>query len=260
MKRNRNLNKILNNLVETYEESSFISQDPISIPHGFKRKEDIEIAGFIAAIFSWGQRKTIINKSAEFIHLMGDQPYDFVTQAKEKDFRSFEHFKHRTFQPDDAFSVLYFLKAVYKEFGSLEYFFTLNRHAHCKVESGLIELKNYFSRLPTTVKRSGKHISSPSTGSACKRLCMYLRWMVRSSEAKVDFDLWNALEPSDLIIPLDVHVFRAGKKLGLVKRTKPDWLAAKNLTNRLRSFDENDPVKYDFALFHIAHNNLELND
>jgi uncharacterized protein (TIGR02757 family) len=243
------LKKLLDAKVAFYNNKSFIAADPISVPHSFTKKQDIEIAGFFAAIFAWGQRVTIINKAKELMQLMDNAPHDFCINHKEQDLKKLLHFKHRTFNTDDLLFFLQFLKHHYLKCESLETAFFPNKKM--TVEQGLIHFRNYFfsyDHLP----RTHKHISSPLQKSACKRLNMYLRWMVRKDTAGVDFGLWKNILPKDLICPLDVHVSNIARQLGLLQLPKNDWASAVQLTNNLKQFDANDPVKYDFALFSMG--------
>lgn len=241
---------MLDALVVKYNCPSFITTDPICIPHRFSSRGDIEIAGFIAAIFAWGQRKTIINKSTDFIERMDNSPHDFIINFRPADVAVFSQFKHRTFNEEDAISVLYFLQHVFREFGSLEYFFT--NHASDPIRYGLDALGTLFRSLASTLPRSHKHIAMPARNSACKRLNMFLRWMVRPAASGVDFGLWSSVDTKDLIIPLDVHVLRTTERLGLLTNVKANWKTAVELTHILATFDPNDPVKYDFALFPLG--------
>ena len=248
----------LNKLVEKYNTLSFIENDPICIPHKFSKKQDIEITGFLAAIFAWGQRTTIINKANDFIKRMDRSPHDFILNFKPHDLITFQSFKHRTFNGDDAISLLYFFQHIYQEHQSMEFFFQ-NKNKQV-VFQGLQDLDQAFRSLTSTMKRSQKHISSPARSSACKRLNMFLRWMVRSDRAGVDFGIWNAVSPSDLIIPLDVHVLRAANVLGLIDTEKANWKTAVALTEKLAKLDPEDPVKYDFALFNYSLTELGRNN
>jgi uncharacterized protein (TIGR02757 family) len=240
----------LNKLVAKFNTTKFIDNDPISIPHQYQVKQDIEISGLVAALFAWGLRKTIINKSNDFLGRMGGSPYEFILNFKPSDLKVFQSFRHRTFSGDDAISLLYFLQRWYQQNSSLEEFF-INKKEDV-VFHGLAEMSNYFQKLPSTLKRSHRHIASPERNSACKRLNMFLRWMVRSNETGVDFGLWTQIKPADLIIPLDVHVVRSALKLKLIENDKANWKTALALTERLREFDPHDPVKYDFALFNLS--------
>lgn len=248
-------NKILQILEEKYEiynQPTFIPDDPISVPHQFSLKQDIEIMGFFAAIFAWGQRKTIINKCNELVKRMEGKPYEFILHHQESDLKSLLGFKHRTFNDTDLLYFVHRLNQHYSDFDSLEEAFLLNNITNeVNVKSALIHFKQYFFQ-EDYPQRTTKHISSPESGSACKRINMYLRWMVRDDKRGVDFGLWKRIRKDQLICPCDVHVERIARQLGLITRNKADWLAAEELTNALKDFDPKDPVKYDFSLFGIG--------
>lgn len=240
---------LLNKKVDFYNQPSFIPADPVCIPHLFTKQQDIEIAGFFAAIFAWGNRTTIINKSKELMQLMNMQPYEFVLHHSASDLKKLRSFKHRTFTAEDLYHFIEFFQQHYSKHESLESAFF--PHKKMSVEEGLNYFKNYcFST--AHLKRTEKHVSSPQQKSSCKRLNMFLRWMVRKDDKGVDFGMWKNIKPKDLICPLDVHVSRVARQLGLLLRKQDDWEAAVELTQNLRSFDKNDPVKYDFALFSIG--------
>ena len=231
-----------------YNSPGFIEFDPISIPHQFKTKQDIEIAGFFASILAWGQRKTIINSCNRLIDLMDGQPFDFIINHKESDLIRFEGFVHRTFQTTDLLYFIYFLNDYYKSHDSMEDAFCRGNNMYER----LVSFHDIFFNLPHTPDRTRKHIATPIRNSSCKRLNMYLRWMVRKDEYGVDFGIWDNIPTSQLICPFDVHVGRVSRRLGLVKRKQNDWKAATELTEGLRRFDSDDPCKYDFALFGIG--------
>ncbi|MBX9851600.1 MAG: TIGR02757 family protein [Cytophagaceae bacterium] len=236
-----------------YNKPSFIPSDPVSIPHLFKKKQDIEIMGLWAAVLAWGQRVTIINKCRELIELMGNSPHDFILNHKENDLKRFLHFKHRTFNATDTLYFIEFFKNYYSKHQSLENAFLEKMNAGDKnIENGLIGFHEIFFALEDFPERTRKHISTPSRNSACKRLNMFLRWMVRKDEHGVDFGIWKKIKPAQLICPCDVHVERVGRKLGLIKRKQMDWKTAVELTGNLRLLDPDDPVKYDFALFGLG--------
>jgi uncharacterized protein (TIGR02757 family) len=243
------LKEQLNMKVDLYNQPSFIQHDPISIPHLFEKKQDIEIAGLFAAIFSWGNRTTIINKSRELMERMKMQPYRFCLESKPADLKRLTSFKHRTFNESDLFFFVDFLHRHFKKHSTLEDAFFPKKSM--LVEDGLNHFRHYFFEADHE-KRTEKHISSPLQGSACKRLNMYLRWMVRKDKKGVDFGLWKNIAPSELICPLDVHVARTARNFGLIKRKQNDWATALELTNELRKMDPSDPVKYDFALFSMG--------
>lgn len=249
----KDLKQFLNKKVTQYNRPDFIAADPICIPHSFSKKQDIEIAGFFAAIFAWGNRTTIINKSRELMQLMHNAPHDFVLHHTKKDLQQLEGFKHRTFNTTDLLYCIEFFKFHYSNHTSLETAFTKWMHKKDEtVENGLNGFYNYFFSLPYVPERTKKHIASPLKNSSCKRLNMYLRWMVRNDNKAVDFGIWKNISPSQLIIPLDVHVSRVAKQLNILQAKQADWQAAVELTGYLRNLDKHDPVKYDFALFSIG--------
>ena len=248
---NDRLKDFLDRKVEEYNHPSFIAPDPVSIPHSFTKKEDIEIAGFFAAIFAWGNRTIIINKSRQLMELMDGAPHDFIKHHKEKDRKRFLQFKHRTFNDTDLLYFIEFFQHHYKSHASLEEAFLIDSR-FISIEASLNHFNSYFFSLPHAPPRTRKHIAAPFKGSTCKRLNMYLRWMVRSDNKGVDFGIWQNIRQSDLICPIDVHVARVAKKLGLIQRNGVDWLTALELTHQLKALDEGDPVKYDFALFGLG--------
>lgn len=282
-----NLKAFLDSKVEQYNCLDFIPNDPVVIPHQFTLKQDIEIMGFFAAILAWGQRKTIINKCNELVQRMDGTPYQFIKEHEETDLKSLLGFKHRTFNDTDLLYFIHFLKHHYSKYNSLENAFIprtapvsefrtefldntvpvisnidvssptcyagkLHAVAGFDVEHFLNYFRSYFFSLPDFPRRTIKHISSPAQKSTCKRLNMFLRWMVRRDNKGVDFGIWNKISPAQLICPCDVHVDRVARKLNLIKRKQTDWQTAVELTNRLREFDPADPVKYDFALFGLG--------
>lgn len=245
--------ELLEEKVAQYNQPNFIPNDPISIPHQFSRLQDIEIMGFWAAVLAWGQRKTIINKCQELIQLMDGAPYDFVRNHTDTDLKRFLNFKHRTFNATDTLYFLHFFKHFYQHHHSLEEAFVYALPVEAPhVETGLAGFHELFFSLEDFPERTRKHIATPVRKSSCKRLNMFLRWMVRKDDKGVDFGLWNALKPSQLICPCDVHVDRVARKLGLIQRSTTDWQTALELTENLKQLDPNDPVKYDFALFGLG--------
>lgn len=243
----------LDEKVIQYNQPGFITLDPISIPHRFSKKQDIEISGFFAAILAWGQRKTIINKCLELFSFMDNAPHDFLLQHQEEDLKSLLNFKHRTFNEVDTLYFIHFLSWYYRQFDSLEDAFLIGQTGmRDSMESILTRFHEYFFSLPDAPSRTKKHIATPARKAACKRINMYLRWMVRDDAKGVDFGLWKKIHPSQLICPCDLHVDRVARKLGLITRKQTDWQTALELTDRLREFDPEDPVKYDFALFGLG--------
>lgn len=245
--------ELLEAKVAQYNQPNFIPNDPISIPYQFSKLQDIEIMGFWAAVLAWGQRKTIINKCQELIQLMDGVPYDFVRNHTESDLKRFLNFKHRTFNATDTLYFLHFFRHFYQHHHSLEEAFVQALPVEAPhVEMGLAGFHELFFSLEDFPERTRKHIATPVRKSSCKRLNMFLRWMVRKDDKGVDFGLWNALKPSQLICPCDVHVDRVARKLGLIQRPTTDWQTALELTENLKQLDPNDPVKYDFALFGLG--------
>lgn len=254
------LKAFLDRKVEEYNKPAFIEADPVSVPHLFTKKQDIEISGFFAAVFAWGNRTTIIRKCRELMALMENSPHQFIVQHAEKDRKRFEGFCHRTFNTTDLLYFIAFLQQHYRRYDSLEQAFRApgfkkrgNKDGGREViEASLNHFSDYFFSLEESPARTRKHIPSPARNSGCKRLNMFMRWMVRRDRNGVDFGLWKKFEPSDLICPIDLHVARVAKRFGLLRRPASDWKAALELTAHLRVFDKEDPAKYDFALFALG--------
>lgn len=261
---------LLNFKADQYNRPSFIAKDPISIPHRFSDRHDIEIMGFWAAVLAWGQRPVILKKAAELIDLMDGAPYDFVRNHTESDLERFDAFKHRTFNRTDTGYFLRFFQDYYQQHDSLEDAFLPavspclpgGREWDGVVQPHLEAFHNRFCCLPDFPERTRKHIASPARNSSCKRLLMFLRWMVRQDKTGVDFGIWTRIRPDQLVIPIDVHVGRVARVLGLLTDRnrsgepaashKTDWQAALDLTETLRQLDPTDPVRYDFALFGLG--------
>ena len=247
------LQEFLDEQVARYHRLTFVENDPICIPHRFRQLQDIEISGLVAAVLAWGQRKTIINKCREFFNYMDNAPYDFVLTHQEADLKPFLNFKHRTFNATDALYFIEFFRDFYQQHDSLEEAFLAGMSPNSEtVESGLVGFRERFFALPDAPDRTRKHIATPARKSACKRLNMFLRWMVRPNDGGVDFGLWHRIRPAQLVCPCDVHVDRVARRLGLITRRPTDWQTALELTQNLRRFDASDPVKYDFALFGLG--------
>ena len=266
------LRAFLDRKVAEYNRSSFIADDPIRVPHAYRLKQDIEIAGFFTAIFSWGNRTSIIRKSEELMRLMDGSPYQFILHHTDKDLKKLLAFKHRTFNTTDLLYFIEFFRYHYSRYESLEYAFLLPWQdadgagvpAGRTDRSGalpdgsydtgmaLAAFHHYFFSLDVVPPRTRKHIATPERNSSCKRLNMFLRWMVRKDDKGVDFGLWGRISPSQLICPLDLHVARVARRFGLLTRTPTDWPAALELTQNLAALDPEDPVKYDFALFGLG--------
>jgi uncharacterized protein (TIGR02757 family) len=247
-----NLKDFFDSRVTKYNQPAFIQDDPVCIPHLFTKKQDIEIAGFFAAIFAWGNRTGIIRKSRELMERMDMSPYEFCKASHPSSLKQLHGFKHRTFKEDDLFYFVDFFNRHYAENDTLETAFTKGMSdGDATIENGLIGFRRYFFDAEH-LKRTEKHISTPLQKSSCKRLNMFLRWMVRRDDAGVDFGIWHFIKPAQLICPLDLHVARVAKRFGLITRELADWQAAIELTEHLRKMDSLDPVKYDFALFGLG--------
>jgi uncharacterized protein (TIGR02757 family) len=246
------LKNFLEEAVDKVNRIDFIELDPIQIPHSYTLLQDQEISGFFSAILAWGNRKTIINKAKELMELMDNRPYDFILNHSDLDKKPFLNFKHRTFQATDILYFLDFFQRHYKNSVSLETAFYPDISVQYTQENGLNHFYKYFFDVEYAPNRTRKHIASPAKKSTCKRLNMYLRWMVRNDERKVDLGLWKTIPASELMIPLDVHVERVARKIGLLDRKQRDWFAVCELTGNLKKFDAHDPVKYDYALFGLG--------
>jgi len=248
----KRLKQLLDAKVALYNQPSFIEKDPISIPHSFSKKQDIEISGLFAAVLAWGNRTTIINNCRKLMEWMDNKPHDFIVHHEETDLKPFVHFAHRTFNATDLLYFISFLQYHYRQCNSLEdAFMPGKRYNEETVEEALIHFHHYFFSIEHP-ERTRKHIATPERNSACKRLNMYLRWMVRKDTQGVDFGIWKKIKPYQLICPLDVHVARVAERLGLLDNTKSNWANAVHLTEQLRVLNPDDPAVYDYALFGLG--------
>ncbi|MEQ8909687.1 MAG: TIGR02757 family protein [Vicingaceae bacterium] len=253
IKQTRELKDLLELNFLRFHTADFIADDPICIPRKFSKKEDIEISGFLTAIIAWGQRKTILKNANRLLEIMDHSPFDFILNHEEKDLEKAVGFVHRTFNSDDLIYFLAALQEIYKKEGGLENTMLDNG---TKMKSRLSNFKSLFFQAEH-LKRTEKHLADPMKGSSAKRLNMFLRWMIRSAEGGVDFGIWKSITPQELMMPLDVHTATVGRRLGLLQRKQNDWKAVEELTENLRQFDSEDPVKYDFALFGMGVNNVK---
>jgi len=244
------MRRFLDRVVDQVNRPEFVADDPIGIPKRFSKLQDIEITAFWTAVLAWGQRKTIINKATELYALMDDAPYDFIMQHEPRDLKRFEGFKHRTFQYTDTLYFIHWLRHHYQHHDSLETAFS--RHIgenDPTVEPALNGFASDFFSLAEAPDRTRKHVSCPARKSRCKRILMFLRWMVRCDDAGVDFGLWKSISPSQLLLPLDVHVEKSARRMGLLADRNVSWRHVHELTDHMRALDPQDPVRYDFALF-----------
>ncbi len=246
------MNQEIYNLLEEkyyqFNQLEFIASDPISIPHLFDKKEDIEIAGFLVATIAWGQRKSIITNGKKMVELMDLAPYDFVMNHSENDLKRLNKFVHRTFNATDLTFFIQSLQHIYTKYEGLENVFAFHSS---DMKKSIHHFKRIFFEIEHP-KRTEKHVADPLKKSSAKRINMFLRWMCRKDKQGVDFGIWNTIEPKYLMCPLDVHSGNVARKLGLLNRKQNDWQAVDELTNQLRVFDKNDPVKYDFSLFGLG--------
>jgi uncharacterized protein (TIGR02757 family) len=242
------IKELLDYKYDLYNRATFIEGDPISIPHQFNRKEDIEIAGFLTANISWGQRKTILLSANRLLKMMEYSPYDFIVNSSEDDLKPFRTFRHRTFNGTDCVFFIRSLKNIYFDHGGLENGF---RSPSGEIKSSIINFRNIFFSIPVP-GRTLKHIADPAAGASAKRINMFLRWMVRKDNRGVDFGIWDSVKPSQLYCPLDLHTGNVARKLGLITRKQNDWKSLEELMAYLKAFDPADPVKYDFALFGLG--------
>lgn len=245
----KDLHEYLDEKYNKFDSPSFIETDPISIPHKFSKREDIEISGLISATIAWGQRKSIIKNANYFMALMDNSPFEFVMNHSKSDLNRFDKAVHRTFNGEDLKFFITSLHNIYSKYNSIEDVFVKEK----SVFDGLCAFYQEFFSIPH-LDRTRRHVANVAKGSAAKRLNMYLRWMVRKDKKGVDFGIWDRISMSDLYLPLDVHTGRISRMLGLLERKQNDWKAVEELTNRLKEFDPNDPVKYDFALFGVGVN------
>lgn len=244
----KQLQSFLDYKAKQYESVAFITLDPIQIPHQFSKKEDIEISAFLSAIIAWGNRMSILKSAKRMMNMMEESPHEFILNHQEKDLKKFKGFVHRTFNEQDLIYFISSLKNIYTKHGGLEKLFSTGE---IDLQKRIHQFKKIFFELDHPA-RTKKHISDPLKGSAAKRINMFLRWMVRSNERGVDFGIWKNISASSLSVPLDVHTGNVARKLGLLDRKQNDSKALRELDVKLRKFDPNDPVKYDFALFGLG--------
>ncbi|WP_163325011.1 TIGR02757 family protein [Draconibacterium mangrovi] len=250
MEKIADLKDFLDEKVEKYNQPEFIETDPIQVPKQFAEKENIEVAGFLAATIAWGNRAAIIKNALRLMALLENQPHDFVLNASEKELERLQKFVHRTFNGDDCIYFIRSLRNIYKNYGGLQTVFEDGYKNEQSVKAALARFHSVF--FETEGERTRKHISNVTKGASAKRLNMYLRWMCRNDKSGVDFGLWKGIPQSALMLPLDVHTGNVGRKLGLLQRKSNDCKAVEEITSTLREFDPDDPIKYDFALFGLG--------
>ena len=243
--------ELLDELHDKLKCVEFIESDPISVPHSFTLSHDREIAGLMASTIAWGNRKAIVKSAHRMMRYMDNAPYDFVVNASERELEQLSSYVHRTFNGRDFQDFVRGMRHIIERWGSIGNFFEERYAASEDLRVVLSEFRKEFHAAEHD-PHSEKHLSSIDRGAACKRLCMYLRWMVREDDRGVDFGLWRKIPMSALYMPLDIHTGRMGRSLGLLSRKQDDWKAVEELTATLRSFDANDPVRYDYSLFGVG--------
>lgn len=235
---------------DQYNRPDFIPNDPISIPHAFSIREDIEIASFLTATIAWGNRASIIRSAGSLMERMDGAPFDFIRSAGDSDLDRLDGFVHRTFNSTDLACFIRGLKHIYRDPGGLESVFTEGFRSG-GAYGALVNFRKVFISSGLT-GHTLKHVSDVEKGSAAKRLNLFLMWMVRNDRSGVHFGLWNGISPSQLMIPLDTHVGRVARSLGMLKRKTNDWMAVEELTAELRKMDPLDPCRFDFSLFGLG--------
>ncbi|WP_298778039.1 TIGR02757 family protein [uncultured Polaribacter sp.] len=246
----KELKEFLDEKVILYNNPKFIESDPIQIPHQFSKKEDIEIAAFLTATISWGNRKMIIKNAFKMMELLDNSPHDFITNHQENDLNSITNFVHRTFNSIDLLQFIKSLHHIYKNYDGLEKALLI-KDSSKNYQTAIHDFKKAFFEIEHQ-QRTQKHVSDPLKNSAAKRINMFLRWMVRNDNKGVDFGIWHSHKPANLSCPLDVHSGNVARKLNLLSIKQNDWKALFELDTNLRKLDKNDPVKYDFALFGLG--------
>jgi len=244
------IKNFLDEKVEKYNRLSFIETDPVQVPKQFFEKENIEIAAFFSATLSWGNRPAIIKNATILMEMMDNRPYEFILLASDTEFLRLKKFVHRTFNGSDCIYFVRSLRNIYENHGGLQQVFEAGFQADNTVKSALEYFHSVF--FENEGERTRKHVANVDRGASAKRLNMFLRWMVRSDKAGVDFGLWQSIPASALMLPLDLHTGNVARKLGILKRKQNDWKAVEEVTDMLRKFDPEDPVKYDYALFGLG--------
>ncbi|NOY50204.1 MAG: TIGR02757 family protein [Chlorobi bacterium] len=242
------IKQLLDEKAEQYNRTQFIEPDPISIPHKFRSQCDIEISAYLTSIISWGRRPAILKSANRLMEIMDFEPYNFILNAGKPELKKLEHFVYRTFNSGDCLFVVEALKQLYSNFGTMEEVANKYYSDNLSIKDVIQGIRAELLKTPH-LERSEKHFANPANGSAAKRTNMFLRWMIRKDDKGVDFGLWKSIPASALMMPLDVHSGNTARSLGLLERKQNDWRAVEELTNRLKKFDSDDPVKYDFALF-----------
>ena len=247
---NKEIKELLDQKFHEFNTSEFIETDPISIPHRFDEKEDVEISAFLVATFAWGKREMIIRSANDLMQRLGESPYEFIMEYSPKYEKHLDGFYYRTFQEVDVKYFIQSLNHIYKNLDGLESLFTVKEEEEGVWEALSRARKRFFEL--DHLQRVEKHFSNPDKNASCKRLNMFLRWMCRKDKQGVDFGIWDSIPMSKLSCPLDVHTGNVSRSLGLLKRKQDDKKAVIELDKALIELDPLDPVKYDFALFGLG--------
>ncbi|MDZ7756689.1 TIGR02757 family protein [Rhodohalobacter sp.] len=247
------LKPLLDEINDEVEQPDYIQHDPVQFMHMFTDKKDIELAGFFAATMAWGRRDIVVAKVDDLLKRMNYRPHEFVMSYEQKDYFALKGFKHRTFKPIDIHGLILALQNIYHEYSDFESFWKRCRDIGFEQKRPFLAVfhERFFSMSSDLASRTRKHVSDPEKGSTCKRLYMYLRWTIRKN-SPVDVGIWNFMEPSELLIPFDVHVARQARKYGLISRRSDDWKTVNQLTETLSLMNPDDPARYDYALFGIG--------
>ncbi len=258
LKRIPELKPFLDHVVEKVEVTSYIDHDPVLFLHAYDDPADKQIAGFFAALMAWGRRDIVIAKVSELMERMEHRPASFISSFSEADQEALDGFRHRTFTAGDVGSLIRVLQKILHDFGSFEAFWKdVYTQALSTGRDLMAVFHERFLAFHTGAERTRKHIASSDKNSSCKRLWLYLRWTVRTN-SPVDTGLFTFMSPSELMIPLDVHVARHARRLGLLGRKQNDWKAVVELTGKLRLLDPLDPAKYDYALFGLGIDDIKV--
>lgn len=256
------LKKHLDKLYQTYGKA-YLTTDPLEFVHRYKTAEDREIVGLIATSLAYGRVDGIKRSVEAILAAMGRSPYAFTMGFDpRKDKERFAGFTHRFNRAEDVRCLIHFIRQMIKACGSIGGFFMKGYSKDAPdIKDGLTAFSKGALGLDTAgiygrqrlPKGAGVRFffPSPVDGSPCKRLNLYLRWMIRRPDG-LDFGIWKGVDPAKLIMPLDTHIARISRNIGLTRRSTPDWKMAAEITTSLRRFDAGDPVKYDFAICRLG--------
>ena len=258
-----NIKKRLEYHYKAFDKSQ-ISPDPLEFLHMYKKEKDIEAIGFIASVFAYGNVKQIISKLERIILIVGEHSYNYIVNFSGKDCKDLKGLQHRFYTENDILNLILALKLVYRNHGSLKnLFLSFYEPSAPNLKNAISKFSDLFLneiRKQTNSDNVSRGIQfmfpKPEKGSACKRMNLFLRWMIRKDE--LDFGLWKEIPTNKLVIPVDTHIAKICKSLRLTKRKNVSWKMAEEITENLKKYDPLDPVKYDFALCHIGMRKLKF--